>query len=90
MSAKTVEIQYVTNNGSHSHHVSPGIRKIDLSRMNIESIDLTPLHKGLKLRELILVGNQLKEINLNPLCSLRSFETLNLRNNPLVHLDVTS
>jgi hypothetical protein len=85
----TIVLTYTTEDGTQNQaEFRDDVARIDLSKREICSIDLTPL-KSHEFIEINLSYNNLKSINISPLSSCKALEDLLLGYNQLQSIDLT-
>jgi hypothetical protein len=85
-----VEFPFIDKKGkTRVLSVNENVTRIDYTNKGIAKIDLTPIRRCLRLRDLLLYGNELSELDLSPLAGCTMLETLVLRENRLVGLDLS-
>jgi len=69
--------------------VSDSTSRIDFTNKGIQSIDLTPIRRCLKLRDFVIYDNEISELDLSPLSGCPSLRTVVFRNNRLKELNLS-
>ncbi|MDF1538540.1 MAG: hypothetical protein P1Q69_06525 [Candidatus Thorarchaeota archaeon] len=85
-----VEFPFVDTKGkTRVLSVNDSATRIEFTNKGIASIDLTPMRQCLRLRDLLLYGNDIPQLDLTPLAGCTMLQTLVLRENRLQTLDLS-
>ncbi len=85
-----VVLEYITSDGQRRRKaIRRRVKQLDLSSLNIVTIDLTPLRDCPVLVELDLTNNNLKEIDLSPLRRIKKLQEIKLRDNQFSKIDLS-
>ncbi|UCE10900.1 MAG: leucine-rich repeat domain-containing protein [Candidatus Thorarchaeota archaeon] len=85
-----IDLEYATSDGFDIIQIGKDCSAVNLSGIDIRSIDLTPLTDCSELHALNLSDNELRELDLGPLHSCRKLVEINLSRNNLKSIDLSA